>query len=140
MTKLNRKRGHRLAVEPQNKTISFCFSKIDITQGQNIKEWEQLGLLSIFIERTKQISNYEYQQALAEGHIKQYTKVGFPPDSKFKIPKHVTPDYWAVIHITPKSKEVVAGFLDNNIFYIVFLDKEHEFWPTDIQNRGKNKK
>lgn len=137
MTNLNRKRGHRSAVEPQKTTISFCFSKMDKTQGQTIAEWEELGLLSTFIARTQQISNLEYQQALAQQLIKQYTKVGFPDNSEFNEPKHVTPNYWAVIHITQNSKEVVVGYLENNVFYIVFLDKEHKFWPSDIQSRGK---
>lgn len=141
MANLNRKRGHRSAVEPQKIIISFCFSKIDKTQGQTIEEWEQLGLLSTFIVKTQQISNMEYQQALAQQLIKQYTKVGFPENSEFIEPKHVTPTYWAVIHITQNSKEVVVGYLDeNNVFYIIFLDKEHKFWPTDIQSRGKNKR
>jgi hypothetical protein len=141
MANLNRKRGHRSAVEPQKIIISFCFSKIDKTQGQTIEEWEQLGLLSTFIVKTQQISNMEYQQALAQQLIKQYTKVGFPENSEFIEPRHVTPTYWAVIHITQNSKEVVVGYLDeNNVFYIIFLDKEHKFWPTDIQSRGKNKR
>ena len=141
MTNLNRKRGHRSAVEPQKLIISFCFSKLDKTQGQTIEEWQELGLLSTFIVRTQQISNMEYQQALAQQLIKQYTKIGFPENSEFTEPKHVTPTYWAVIHITQKSKEVVVGYLDeNNVFYIVFLDKDHKFWPTDIQSRRKNKR
>lgn len=141
MANLNRKRGHRSAVEPQKIIISFCFSKIDKTQGQTIEEWEQLGLLSTFIVKTQQISNMEYQQALAQQLIKQYTKVGFPENSEFIEPRHVTPTYWAVIHITQNSKEVVVGYLDeNNVFYVIFLDKEHKFWPTDIQSRGKNKR
>ena len=140
MNNLNRKRGHRQAVVPQNITISFCFSKIDKTQGETIEQWEQLGLLSTFIEKTQQISNLEYQHALAKQLIKQYTKVGFPENSEFKEPKHVNPNCWAVIHITQNSKEVVVGYIENNIFYIVFLDKEHKFWPTDIQSRGKNKR
>ena len=83
----------------------------------------------------------EYQQALAQQLIKQYTKVGFPENSEFIEPRHVTPTYWAVIHITQNSKEVVVGYLDeNNVFYVIFLDKEHKFWPTDIQSRGKNKR
>lgn len=140
MINLHRKRGHRSAVESKIITLSFCFSKLDKTQGQTISEWEQLGLLSTFIARTQQISNLEYQQALAQQLIKQYTKVGFPDNSEFIEPKHVTPSYWAVIHITPNSKEVVVGYLENNVFYIVFLDKEHKFWPTDIQTRGKTRR
>jgi hypothetical protein len=62
--------------------------------------------------------------------LKQYTKVDFPPDSKFKQPKHLSNETWAVMHITGTSKEVVAGYIEDDIFYIIFLDKEHEFWPS----------
>lgn len=139
MTKLNRKQGKRSAVGEKKLTISFCFSKLDKSQGQTIEDWESKGLLSKFIIRTQQISNFAYAEALAKQLIKQYTQVGFPPNSEFEIPRHVTPQYWAVIHITPNSKQVVVGFIEDNIFYIVFLDEEHKFWPTNIQNRGKNR-
>jgi len=140
MTKLNRKQGNRFAVEEKKATISFCFSKLDKNQGQSIEEWQQKGHLSVFITRTQQIGNHLYKEALANKLIKQYTKVGFPPDSEFKPPNHVNPQYWAVIHLTPNSKEVVAGYIEDNVFYVVFLDEDHKFWPTDIQNRGKNRR
>lgn len=136
----NRERGKRKAVGPKEITISFSWSKLDPVQGQSIDQWEKDGLLSKLAKRLQQIGQYESSQALALQLIKQYTKVGFPEKSLFKEPKHLTPMYWAVIHLTPTSKEVVAGFIEDNVFYIVFLDKEHHFWPTDIQNRGKNRK
>jgi hypothetical protein len=135
-----RKQGSRKAIGPKRQSIHFSWEKLDVNQGQSIKEWEDNGLLSTFCERMRQIGVYTSQQVLAEQMIKQYTKVGFPPDSNFKEPKHVSPTMWAVIHLTPNSKEVVAGFIEDSIFYIVFLDKEHDFWPTDIQNRGKVKR
>lgn len=54
----------------------------------------------------------------------------FPPNSAFTPPKHITGVTWAVIHITPKSKEVVVGFIEDDVFYVIFLDKEHKFWPV----------
>lgn len=136
----DRKQGNKSAVGEKKITISFSFSKLDRTQGQNVEDWEQKGLLSKFIARSQQISNFIYTEALAQQLIKQYTQVGFPPNSEFTIPTHVTPQYWAVIHITSNSKEVVVGFIENYIFYIVFLDEDHKFWPTSIQNRGKNRR
>ena len=135
-----RKQGHLQALGAKKRSISFSFQYLDNTQGQSLKEWEAEGLLAEFIVRTQQISQYTVEETLRLQYIKQYTKVSFPPTSKFKEPKHVTPDNWAVIHIKPKSKEVVAGFLENDVFYIVFLDKEHNFWDTDLQDRNKNKK
>jgi hypothetical protein len=133
-----RKAGNRKAIGEKKRTISFSWEKLDASQGQTILDWEKDGLLSQFCTRMQQISQYEALAALANQLIKQYTQFGFPPDSKFLIPRHVTPVYWAVIHITPKSKEVVAGYIDDDVFLIVFLDKHHHFWPTNIQNRGKN--
>lgn len=134
----NRKRGKKLAKGKKGRSITFSWVKLDINQGESIAEWEKLGLLSVLCEMMRQVGQYETQQVLALQMIKQYTKVGFPPDSKFNEPKHVSPKYWAVIHIKPKSKEVVAGYLEEDVFYIVFLDKEHDFWDMDIQKRGKN--
>lgn len=136
-----RKRGKRQAIGSKLKTISFSWAKLDINQGQSVEDWELKGLLSVFCQMMRQIGQYGSSQVLSEAMIKQYTKVGFPPDSKFKEPKHVSPPYWAVIHIKPKSKEVVVGYLEDDVFYIVFLDQEHEFWPTQhIQTRGKRKR
>jgi hypothetical protein len=136
-----RKRGKRQAVGSKVKTITFSWVKLDINQGQSAREWEEEGLLSVFCQMMRQIGQYGSAEVLSEAMIKQYTKVGFPPDSEFQEPKHVSPPYWAVIHIKPKSKEVVVGYLEEDVFYIVFLDKEHKFWPTkDIQTRGKRKR
>lgn len=137
----DRKRGSRSAVGQKVKTITFSWVKLDINQGQPIDEWEKEGLLSIVCEMMRQVGQYGSTEVFARRMIKQYTQVGFPPNSEFKEPKHVSPTYWAVIHIKPKSKEVVVGFLEEEVFYIIFLDKDHKFWPTkDIQDRGKNRR
>jgi len=136
----DRKRGHKKAVGKPLNTISFSWAKLDPVQGQRIADWEQKQLLSKLCERLQQIGQFNYTEALSKQFIKQYTKVGFPENSKFLEPKHVSPTYWAVIHIKPNSKEVAVGYLEDNVFQIVFLDENHEFWPTDIQNRGKVKR
>ncbi len=138
--KYSRKRGHLLEKRSKFRTISFSFAKLDNTQGQTLKEWEKEGLLADLCIRTQQVSQHSVEECLRKQFVKQYTKVGFPPNSKFKEPTHVTPPYWAVIHIKPKSKEVVAGYLEDDIFYIVFLDREHDFWNIDIQQKGKKRK
>ncbi|MFC2269137.1 MAG: hypothetical protein ACFNJP_06535 [Capnocytophaga gingivalis] len=114
--KFNRKQGHLQALGAKKRSISFSFQYLNNTQGQTLKEWEAEGLLTDFIVRTQQISQHTVEESLRLQYIKQYTKVAFPPTSKFKEPKHVTPNNWAVIHIKPKSKEVVAGFLENDVF------------------------
>jgi hypothetical protein len=36
-----------------------------------------------------------------------------------------------------KGLPCVAGHMVQNVFYVVFLDKHHKFFPSDIQERGK---
>lgn len=131
--------GNRKAIGERRRTITFSWEKLDPVQGQTINDWEGKKLLSQLCIRMQQIGSYGAQETIAKQLVKQYPQNGFPPDSKLKEPKHVTPASWAVIHITPKSKEVVVGFIENDIFYIVFLDENHHFWPSDIQDRGKTK-
>jgi hypothetical protein len=136
-----RKQGSR-DTSTQQPSISFSWTKLDNTQGQTIADWEKEEILSKLCKRLQQIGQYSPVEALQRQYIKQYTKLNsFPENSGFNEPKHIPPpQYWAVIHLTDNSKEVAAGYIEDNVFYIVFLDKEHKFWVTDIQNRGKNKR
>lgn len=92
--KFDRKRGHSEAIGDKNKKrrISFSIQYLDNTQGQSLKEWEAEGLLADLMLKTQQISQHTVEESLRLEYIKQYTKVVFPPTSKFKEPKHVTPD------------------------------------------------
>ena len=104
-----RKRGNRPAKGAKGRTITFSWVKLDVNQGQSIEEWEENGLLSQLCIMMRQIGQFEASQVLAQQIVKQYTKVGFPPNSEFELPKHVSPTYWAVIHLKPNSKEVCGG-------------------------------
>ena len=39
-----------------------------------------------------------------------------------------------------QGKECVIGHVIGQVFYLVFLDCDHKFWPTDLQERNKKKK
>ena len=63
---------------------------------------------------------------------KQFIKVydNFPVNSDFIHPKYVPAGVkWSTIRI--KGKERIVGYLEENIFYVVFLDKDHRFWITE---------
>jgi hypothetical protein len=105
----------------------------DRNQGQSFKEWEDEQLLALALVKLMELCQYTRGQATAQQIVKPYTKVGFPPDSAFVHPKHVLPDViWCSMHI--QGKECIIGFFEDNIFHIVFLDKEHEFWKTYKKN------
>ena len=113
--------------------IVFSFRDFDRNQGQNFKDWEQDKLLLLLINKLHEISQLTKNQAITKGIIKQYTKTDFPPISKFKHPKHIMNDVtWCSIHI--QGKECVIGYFEENVFYLVFLDKNHEFWITKKKN------
>lgn len=75
----------------------------------------------------RHLSKYTCEEALRDGSIRQYGK--WPDHSNFTAPKHLPYKNWGSMHITKKSKAVVAGFFEDDIFHIVFLDKEHVFYP-----------
>ncbi|MCH4897047.1 hypothetical protein E0494_10095 [Marinilabiliaceae bacterium JC040] len=138
-SRYQRKQGKRGAYDKTNqKKLTYSYSKhIDGERGvngQTFEEWEKLGLLAKLTTQMKYIGQLTEFEAKQQNLIKIYTKVGFPPNSKFKEPKHVKPNNWAVMHITPSSKEVVAGYIENSVFYIVFLDKDHLFWPSSLKH------
>ena len=113
--------------------IVLSFKDFDINQGQDFEEWEEEKLLALMINKLRAICQITMAQATAQQIIKPYTKVTFPPESAFTHPKHVLPDVtWCTMHI--QGKECIIGHIEDNIFHIVFLDKEHEFWITKKKN------
>ncbi|WP_028376057.1 hypothetical protein [Leeuwenhoekiella sp. MAR_2009_132] len=113
--------------------IVLSFRDFDINQGQDFEEWEEAKLLALMINKLRAICQITMAQATAQQIIKPYTKVDFPPESAFTHPKHVLPDVtWCTMHI--QGKECIIGHIEDNIFHIVFLDKEHEFWKTKKKN------
>lgn len=113
--------------------IVFSFKNFDINQGQSFAEWEAEQLLSVAINKLRALCQYTIPQATNAGMLKIYTKVPFPPESGFEHPKHIPPDIdWCSMHIG--NKPCVIGYFEDNIFHIVFLDKEHEFWISKKKN------
>lgn len=119
------------------KKIVFSFEMLDRNQGQSFEEWQTHNILALLCEKLAGISKLSVEEAKREQIIKEYPV--FPTKTEFTHPKHVPDDVlWASMHI--QGKECVIGYFETNIFYIVFLDKEHEFWKTDLQDRNKIKR
>jgi len=125
-----REQGNRAAEVKHARKITFSYIKLlQHPPGQTLEEWEEENLLAIMNKRLQFVGQFTCQKAIQEQHLKPYTKVQFPPDSKFPEPKHISNVTWTVMHITGSSKEVVVGYIEDDVFYIVFLDKNHLFWP-----------
>jgi hypothetical protein len=129
-----REQGKREARGVKQRKITFNLSSHISNQGQTIDDWNDSGLLVLLYNRLKFIGQYTTLEVRQKQYIKEYTKVDFPPNSEFKQPTHIIDVTWAVMHVTQNSKEVVVGFIEDDVFYIVFLDKEHKFWPSTLKN------
>ena len=73
------------------------------------------------------------QDAIQSKILKIYGKE-IPKDSNFKLPKYINEEIeWASLRI--QGKERIIGYIEDDfIFNIVFLDMEHEFYPSKKKN------
>lgn len=110
--------------------ICFNFKDFDRNQippGQSFEQWQTDGLLSKLLEKLTYVSQCNITEAQQKGYLTIYRD--FPERSDFKIPQYFEGDVnWAVIKDIGGQKARVAGYVHENVFYIVFLDKEHKFF------------
>jgi hypothetical protein len=123
--------GKKLS-ERITKFLLFSLKDFDITQGQSLESWEKEGLLSRSLELIKAHSDKTIPEA-EKNMLKIYNELNgrMPLKSGFKYPNTVKiePPVWASLRFG--GKERIIGHIVDNIFYIVFLDKEHHFWPAE---------
>lgn len=113
--------------------IVISLKDFDRNQGQSFGDWQEEELLALALEKLREVCQYTVGQAVQQQVIKVYTKVPFPPESGFCHPKHVSNDVdWASMHV--QGKPCIIGYFEDNIFHVVFLDKDHEFWITRKKN------
>lgn len=109
--------------------IVLTLKDFDRNQGEDFDTWQEDGLLSLALNKLREICNLTKLEATTKQIIKEYPKGVFPPKSEFNHPKHIPQNIaWCTIHI--QGKECVIGYFEDNIFSIVFLDKDHRFWIT----------
>ena len=113
----------------KEKYLVFSLRDLDKTQGQGFEDWEENGLLAKALNRIHGFCRMTLQEALSSGLIKVYGQ-GLPGNCKFTHPRHVHDDIeWASVKV--QGKERIIGFLEDDfIFQVVFLDKDHLFYPS----------
>ena len=118
--------------EITNELFLLSFKDLDKSQGQTLSSWENDAILAHAIDV---LGNY-CKSKLESQLDKKFTIYGDFPDSAktdFSHPKHVTEDAkWARIHA--KGKQCIIGHVVDNVFYVVFLDGNHDFWITEKKN------
>ena len=115
------------------KFIVFSLKYFDKTQGESPEIWEDNKILSKAINRIQSICNTTVQDAIQSKILKIYGKE-IPKDSNFKLPKYINEEIeWASLRI--QGEERIIGYIEDDfIFNIVFLDMEHEFYPSKKKN------
>ncbi len=119
------------------KLITVSFKDMDFTQPkgneQTFDTWSNDGLLGPLLERIRQLTKLNRDEAEKQQIIKVYGDI--PDHSDFTPPKHVDENAsWAVLKGIGGQISTLAGYIVENTFYAVFLDKEHRFWPTEKKN------
>lgn len=116
---------------PNNDTcLLFSFRYLDSNQGQSLDDWSQSNLLLDFVSKLKDFSGSKPSEVFTGNRHKLYGE--FPPKdvTNYKLPPSLGAGLnWGVFGVG-NQKVRVAGFLLENTFYIVFLDKEHKFYKT----------
>ncbi|MFG5858487.1 hypothetical protein LDB17_09855 [Dysgonomonas sp. Shenzhen-Wh21] len=124
--------------EADTSNFKVSFQYIDTSQkfGSTFKDWQKEGLLSKMMET---LAGYCSRPLVEQIDKVKFTIYGdFPSQDKtmFKYPDHVPEDAkWGRIHITGPA--VIAGHIIKDTFYVVFLDKTHKFYLTQLARGEK---
>ena len=109
--------------------ITISFKDYDNSQGQTFEQWQKSGLLAKLMTKLVDICQKNRTTASQQKILDIYGD--FPNDSKFKIPPYIETEVkWGTIRNIGGQKIRVAGYMIDNVFYIVFLDEEHKFAPS----------
>lgn len=113
--------------------IVFGLRQFDQSQGQKFKDWELREILSIALERIQGLCSMTVHEAIQSQILKIYGNK-LPPKCKFNWPKHIPDDInWARIAI--QGQERIIGYIESeHIFQVVFLDIDHDFYPSKKKN------
>jgi hypothetical protein len=125
------------------KLSSFNFKYFKGTDvGQSFKDWENDKFLADLMDKLKDFSSLSLMELQQNGRYKNYGKFPLPEKTDFQLPKDLPPNgiQWGSFRITGEKRligfvvsELAEGgdcrFLKNT-FFVVFLDKNHNFWKS----------
>jgi hypothetical protein len=103
-----------------------------IPPGQSYSQWQEDKLLAYMLEKFGYICNVNRLEAEQRKFIKNYGE--FPANSEFNNPFPDRELAWGVIMKIGGQKGRVAGHIIDHVFYVVFLDFEHKFYPSEKKN------
>lgn len=129
--------------------LSFSFKYFDGNQeaGQDFKDWndkQKQELLEKLRDYSRESKTYWLNQRAGAGGLKILEIYeAFPRNTDFEYPQHVPNDVrWArfrmesamrLVGFFVSEEDVKSKNLSTNVFYVVFLDKDHRFYKTETK-------
>lgn len=119
----------------ENEGVLVSFKFLDKRQSDSYKLWVDKGYAAALLERIELINKSPLYLVLEKEYIIKYSRSDFNvqnmrSDSVWDFPRIVpNPDVlWCKIRLGSLLR--VIGYFEKEVFYIVFLDSNHRFWPT----------
>ncbi|MBR4330672.1 MAG: hypothetical protein IKP71_12580, partial [Candidatus Riflebacteria bacterium] len=120
-------------------SFSFEFFTYSTKGGESFEDWQKEQILADLNNKLKHFSGKTCNELFLDKTLEYYSQ--FPEDSNFTIPQNLigTAIRWARFRITG-ARRLIGVFFNNqyekskNVFYIVFLDKNHRFAPYKKKN------
>lgn len=120
-----------------SKKVLVSYIYLDRSQGQTFEQWDKTeGRLLRWSNIVQQLNSLTVEQSLRMVIIK-YTDPGkfnihnMPKKSKWNFPLTLNGKKIIWCKIVVMNLIRVLGFFEENIFYVVLLDENHEFYPTE---------
>ncbi len=116
-------------------SISFKYFKdTDIDPAQSINTWKSEDRILDMLLSLKDISSNN-ATIVQTTRLTLYGEYPSKDKNEFPMPADLPSDIkWGTIQNIGGQKARIAGFLKDNIFYLVYLDKNHRFWITKPKN------
>lgn len=119
------------------KKVVVSYIYLDRSQGQTFEQWDKTeGRLLRWGNIVQRLNALTTEQALRLVIVKYTDKSKFdshnmPKKSKWTYPRRLNNKEIIWCKIVVMNLVRVIGFMEENIFYVVFLDENHEFYPTE---------
>lgn len=133
---LNRIIRQSQALDKSKEHITFNFEYFTYSEkgGQSFEEWQADKILADLNNKLKDFSGSTCQELMNDNRLELFDS--YPQDSRFEKPKCFIGKpmaKWARLRLTGRQRliGVFLNDMDNeekrNVFYVVFLDKNHDF-------------
>lgn len=125
-------RTAKLSVQDNYISVSFrYFQNTEEYPAQSLAQWEQDGDLLDMVNSLVYITQHNISELQSTKKMTLYHSFPDKEVNEFTLPSSLSHDEnWGTIRKVGGQKARVAGFLRDNIFYVVYLDKEHKFYKS----------